>query len=89
MPTKHVLIKGKVQGVFYRASAKKKAEGLAITGWIKNTYGGDVEALISGTSDSLEKFIAWCYEGPADAEVSEVIINEAEEQSFQSFTILR
>ena len=60
MPTVHLLIKGKVQGVFYRASAKNIAKENGITGWIKNTKEGDVEAMISGSQEQVDMFIKWC-----------------------------
>ena len=56
MPTVHLLIKGKVQGVFYRASAKEKAGGLKLTGWVKNTPAGDVEAVASSTEENVKEF---------------------------------
>lgn len=89
MATIHLLIKGKVQGVFYRASAKEKAEELALTGWIKNTDNGDVEALVSGNADSLESFIDWCKKGPEKAMVTNVDVNPSEDQSFERFSIIR
>lgn len=89
MPTKHLLIKGKVQGVFYRATAREVAEGLGITGWIKNTEAGDVEAVVSGTAEQLNAFIAWCKQGPASAIVKGIEINEEEEKAFEKFTVVR
>lgn len=53
MPTFHLLIKGKVQGIFYRASAKETADKTGITGWVKNTPEGDVEAVATGTEEQL------------------------------------
>jgi acylphosphatase len=89
MPTKHLLIKGKVQGVFYRASAKEAADGLGVTGWIRNTDNGDVEALVSGTEEQLTSFIAWCKQGPPAAVVRSVEVNDKEEKSFENFFIAR
>jgi len=56
VPTVHLVISGKVQGVFYRASAKEQAEKLQINGWVKNTKEGNVEVLASGSEESLLKF---------------------------------
>jgi acylphosphatase len=89
MPTKHYLIKGLVQGVYYRASAQKTAEALGLTGWIRNTPHGDVEAIASGDKESLEKFAAWCRQGPPAADVSSVDINQIEEQTFDGFVVRR
>ena len=94
MPTVHLLIKGKVQGVFYRASAKAAAERLHITGWVKNTPEGHVEVLACGEEGKLQQFVEWCSEGPQEAVVSDVI--ELERQpgepagaNFKGFAIVR
>lgn len=89
MPTKHLRIKGNVQGVFYRATAREIAEKLGITGWIRNTEDGDVEALVSGTDYQLNDFIAWCKQGPPRAVVTTVLVEDAEEQDFNEFTVIR
>ncbi|HVU55234.1 MAG TPA: acylphosphatase [Puia sp.] len=91
MPTVHLLIKGKVQGVFYRASAKAAAERLHITGWVKNTPEGHVEALASGEEGGLRQFVEWCRKGPGKAVVSEVIELERrpDEEARGNFAIIR
>lgn len=89
MPTKHLLIKGKVQGVFYRATARETAEKLHITGWIKNTNVGDVEAMVSGTAEQLQAFIAWCKQGPPKAVVTSVEAREEVEKIFEKFMVVR
>jgi acylphosphatase len=89
MPTLHLLIKGKVQGVFYRATAKEIANELGITGWIKNTKEGDVEAVVTGSLDQLQAFVSWCKKGPERANVSEVISEEVKEEKFKNFTVIR
>ena len=89
MPTRQLIIKGKVQGVFFRASAKETANQWGITGWIKNTANGDVEAMVSGTENQLQHFLKWCWHGPSGAEVTEVIQSECPETFFDDFSILR
>ena len=89
MPAYHLIIKGKVQGVFFRASAKETAELLGVTGWVKNTREGNVEAFINGDENKLQEFIAWCKRGPSKAIVTEVVIDEALEESFKDFSIRR
>jgi acylphosphatase len=89
MPTVHLLIKGKVQGVFYRATAKDVAKELGLTGWVKNTKEGNVEALASGSDEQLQQFISWCRQGPAKAIVTDVAINFIEEEVFEAFSIIR
>lgn len=89
MPTLHLLIKGKVQGVFYRATAKKTADELGVKGWIKNTKDNNVEAIINGTEEQVQQFIEWCKKGSARAEVSDVIATSADAKSFDDFRIAR
>lgn len=87
MRTVHLRIKGKVQGVFYRATAKDVAEETGIKGWVKNTPEGDVEIVASGEDGQLEKFIAWCREGPPRARVTDVIVTEKDSIRFENFSI--
>jgi acylphosphatase len=89
MPTVHLIIQGKVQGVFYRASARDKAEALGITGWVKNTEAGEVEIIATGSQDQLNEFISWCRKGPSKAVVTDVDVHDQEEQPFRRFTIER
>jgi acylphosphatase len=89
MPTVHLLIKGRVQGVFYRASAKEVADKLNLTGWIKNTTEGHVEATVTGDEQVLQQFIRWCKKGPSRAVVTEVVVNPLADVSFTKFSIAR
>lgn len=89
MPTVQLLIKGKVQGVFYRASAKKTAGNIGVTGWIKNTAEGNVEAVVSGSEEQLQNFLSWCKKGPGKAVVDEVTAIAKDEMLFEEFVIVR
>lgn len=89
MVSKHIIVKGEVQGVFFRATAKEVAEELSLKGWVRNTREGHVEALVSGTEENVEKFITWCRRGPDKAVVKVVIINESDENPPEGFSILR
>jgi len=89
MKSVHLLIKGDVQGVFFRATAKKVADKLQLAGWIKNTPGGDVEAVISGNDKSVAEFIEWSKKGPDRAIVEDVTIKDSEEINFSEFKIIR
>ncbi len=88
MQTVHLLIKGRVQGVFYRASAKKAAGEHKLTGWIKNTEEGFVEIVATGSNEQIKSFVDWCRQGPTLAQVSEVIVSEIKEQHFNDFSIV-
>jgi acylphosphatase len=89
MPTVHLRVKGKVQGVFYRTSAKDIAEELGVTGWIRNTEEGDVEITATASKEQLQKFIEWCKIGPRRAIVSGVEITHVEEANFKTFDVIR
>jgi acylphosphatase len=89
MPAIHLQIKGEVQGVFYRATAKKVADRLKITGWVKNTAEGNVEAEVTGNDQQLNEFITWCKQGPEKARVTDVIITPGKETFFTEFEVIR
>lgn len=89
MPTIHLWITGKVQGVFYRASAAEQATKMQLNGWIKNTADGAVEATVNGSEAALEKFISWCRNGPEHAAVSEVKITPKPDDGFVGFRVIR
>lgn len=89
MPTVHIIVKGRVQGVFFRASAQEAAEACAVKGWVRNTEEGDVELMATGSEEALQRFIAWCRQGPRRAVVSNVVVEHKEEESFPSFKIVR
>ena len=74
----HLRIKGRVQGVFYRQSAKEEADRLGLRGWIKNLPGGDVEAMCEGPQASLDAFIYWARRGPPAASVAELNTDEGQ-----------
>ncbi|HEY5406327.1 MAG TPA: acylphosphatase [Ginsengibacter sp.] len=89
MKTIHLEISGKVQGVFFRSSAKEIAELYEISGWIRNTCDDKVEVLITGREEDVQKFIEWCNEGPDKAKVEHVAIANAELQTFNRFEVIR
>jgi acylphosphatase len=89
MRTVHLIIKGKVQGVYYRASAKDVAREVGVTGWVKNMPDGSVEAIVSGSEERVEKFIEWCGKGPKNAEVTEVIVGDSKEKPLTDFRIIK
>lgn len=70
--TLHIFVTGRVQGVFYRASAQREAQRLGITGHARNLPDGRVEIVAQGHPAALQTFIAWCRQGPPHAEVSNV-----------------
>ncbi len=65
-------VRGRVQGVFFRAEARERAESLGVAGWIRNAGDGSVEAVFEGTDEQVESLLVWCRRGPAGARVEEV-----------------
>ena len=85
---KHVLIKGWVQGVFFRATLQERAYDLEIAGWVRNKYDGSVEAVFEGENENIEKIIDWCHQGPRGARVTQVLVKDEEYTgSFSDFSI--
>ena len=82
-----VTVTGKVQGVFFRQSAKNKARELGITGLVKNQPDGTVYIIATGNDGQLDNLVAWCRLGPPKARVDSVKTNELPPQVFDSFTI--
>lgn len=83
-------IHGRVQGVYYRASALQEAEKLGLTGWVMNCADGTVEAVAEGAKQKLEELIAWCRQGPQGARVTHVDVRwESAENNFRGFSIKR
>ncbi|QMT59876.1 MULTISPECIES: acylphosphatase [unclassified Legionella] len=78
-------ISGKVQGVWYRASAQREAIKLDITGWARNLDDGRVEVFACGTTDKLKLFYAWLKKGPQLAFVEECTYEEVNWQEHQGF----
>jgi acylphosphatase len=72
----HVYIRGRVQGVFFRAAARLAAVDLNLTGWVRNMDDGRVEAVFEGEDADVHKMIAWCEIGPPAARVVEVTVTE-------------
>ena len=89
MPTIHLIVSGKVQGVFFRATAKDVADEIGITGWVRNAADGNVEAVARGTEEQLQKFIEWCKKGPPEAIVTGVKISPADDKEFEKFNVIR
>jgi acylphosphatase len=89
--TKHlnITVKGKVQGVFFRAATKAVADQLGVKGNIKNQLNGDVFIEAEGDDMSLEMFLDWCQEGPENAIVTSVESIEGELKNYRNFEIVK
>lgn len=85
----NLLIKGRVQGVYYRASAKQAAEKLGVSGFVLNQPDGSVYLEAEGDKQQLNLLIEWCKKGPAGARVDDVQITTAAIAGFKGFEIRR
>ena len=82
-------VKGKVQGVFFRASAKDEADQLGVRGFVRNEPNGDVYIEAEGEDDQLKLFLEWCKLGPNRARVENINVEEADLKKFVSFEVRR
>lgn len=80
---------GKVQGVFFRASAKDQAVMLGVSGFVQNEEDGSVYLLAEGEKEKLDALVNWCHHGPPRSEVEKVIVKESEPEGFVNFIIKR
>jgi len=85
--TIHFIVTGRVQGVFFRASCKKEADRLAVTGWVRNLPDGRVEGMASAAPEGLQAFQQWLNQGPPLAKVSNLQVSDQPEQQFDRFEI--
>jgi acylphosphatase len=85
------MIEGKVQGVFFRDTTRRKALELGVSGWVRNVPSGDVEAYLEGDEASVDSMLSWLWEGPPPASVEDVriISREQGEREYSSFDVVR
>ncbi|MCP4714537.1 MAG: acylphosphatase [Deltaproteobacteria bacterium] len=84
----HVVIEGRVQGVFFRAETQETARRNHLTGWVRNLPGGQVEAVFEGRAENIDHMMAWCHEGPPLATVTKVdLTREDYRNEFSTFSI--
>jgi acylphosphatase len=84
--TRHVIIRGRVQGVGYRAWTADMAADLDPHGWVRNRLDGTVEALISGEAAAVAAMIEACRCGPPAAQVREVVVSDADDDGSVGFS---
>lgn len=85
----HLLVYGRVQGVFFRHNTKKIADKLNVKGWVKNNLDNTVEITAEGMDDAIDKFLNWCKKGPIGAKVEKVKLKECKvKNEFNNFSII-
>jgi acylphosphatase len=82
-----VLVRGQVQGVFFRAEAQARAQSLGVAGSIRNAPDGSVEAVFEGDEERVESMVDWCRRGPAGARVDQVDVEREEPAGQQGFHV--
>lgn len=81
---RHLIISGRVQGVWFRGSMAQEAQRLGVTGWVRNRADGSVEAMVAGTAEQVAAIMNWARRGPPNATVAHVAV-ELGEGEFGSF----
>ncbi len=82
-----VIVRGRVQGVAFRAATQAQAARLGLAGWVRNLADGSVEAAIEGAPDAVEALVAFCRRGPRFAIVSEVLASDEPPEGLTGFSI--
>jgi acylphosphatase len=82
-----IRVSGKVQGVFYRASAQAKAKELGLNGWVQNEASGAVLIEAEGEDQKLQRLVDWCQVGPGAAQVEAVETEEVQPQGSSGFVV--
>ncbi len=72
----HLRIRGLVQGVSFRASARDAALRLGVKGWVRNVANGDVESVAEGEDSAVDQYVKWCQKGPSEADVESVAVSD-------------
>ena len=84
---RRLLIRGRVQGVGYRAAARDAAVAHELSGWVRNRADGSVEALVCGAPDAVAGFVDWAHRGPPAARVDAVFVEPAEPPTAGGFEL--
>ncbi|MDQ4048653.1 MAG: acylphosphatase [Actinomycetota bacterium] len=82
---RRVVVHGRVQGVFFRDTARREASGHGVSGRVRNTPGGTVEAVFEGEQGAVERMVGFAEEGPPEAQVERVEVFEEEPEGLAGF----
>ena len=83
--TRHVIISGRVQGVWFRGWTKQQASSLGITGWVRNRRDGTVEAIFQGDAADIDAMLNACWQGPPAASVADIRVVDGVLSNFHNF----
>jgi acylphosphatase len=87
MKRAEVIVRGMVQGVFFRVETRDRARSLGLSGWVTNAADGTVRAAFEGDEDRIESMVDWCRRGPSGASVDDVDVTWVEPGGEQGFSI--
>lgn len=87
LAARQLIVRGKVQGVFYRKSTQEKAGELKLKGWVRNRRDGSVEIWAEGSAEALDTLYRWCGRGPYEARVDFVEQETTDSQGFDTFEV--
>ena len=87
MTRRRVVVRGYVQGVFFRETTRRIAEQQRVSGWVRNAPDGTVEAVFEGPSERVESMVRWCGRGPRDAQVAGVDVRWEEPSGEKGFSV--
>ena len=85
MVRRRVTVTGRVQGVFFRETMRRRAESSRVAGWVRNNGDGSVEAVFEGEPKAVERLVDWCREGPRGARVEWVDVASEELEGLAGF----
>ena len=83
----HVVVSGRVQGVWYRGNTREQAQSLGLRGWVRNLRDGRVEALLCGAEDRVASMLDWMRQGPAAARVDDLQVTDCDAPGEVDFVI--
>jgi acylphosphatase len=83
----HVVVSGRVQGVFFRDSIRRLAEQHGVAGWVRNTWDGTVEAVFEGEPDEVDRLVEFCRDGPPGARVENVDVSAEAPEGLSGFRV--
>jgi acylphosphatase len=85
---RRVVVRGRVQGVFFRDSVRRRAETAGVAGWIRNRDDGAVEAVFEGEPDAVDQLVDFSRRGPSRAQVEGVEVSEEDPEGLQGFDVI-